>query len=331
MRFGKENEWKSGQVYLFFTRFLLPECLKDVRRCLKKERIGPILKKLRDKEASNPSTTLSTNQALYVLYRNFPGLLPEFQSDLNWLNNFNAVTRKKADSYIADKRKYTIKYGFTDIKKIFKDTFGRESKEFLYISVYEEFPSRDDLGKLVINPPNMTGNVEKTMNYIVKTMDFFGRVVVRFSDATSKLISNYIAKYRLKNGEYLFGTFGKDGKMSATIAAWLVEAGIKDGKVQGQTKTPGAINLLRHAYISQKIKEEDVMKLSETMKHSPLATELYVRKIQPLLVENMINIDERKLVYEEPEMIQTRSRVLEKRKREEEAKKKAKKGRVVVI
>ena len=344
MRFGKEDNWQSGQVYLFFTRFLPPECLKDVRRCLKKERIGPILKKLRDKEASNPSTTLSTNQALYVLYRNFPGLLPEFQTDLNWLNNFNAVTKKKADSYIADKRKYTIKYGFTDIKKIFKDTFGRESKEFLYISVYEEFPSRDDLGNLVINPPNMMGNVEKTMNYIVKkngvwtiylnvykTMDFFGRVVVRFSDATSTLISNYIAKHRLKNGEHLFGTFGKDGKMSATIATWLVEAGIKDGKVQGQTKTPGAINLLRHAYISQKIKEEDVMELSETMKHSPLATELYVRKIQPLLVENMIKIDERKLVYEEPEMIQTRSRVLEKRKREEEAKKKAKKGRVVVI
>ena len=119
--------------------------------------------------------------------------------------------------------------------------------------------------------------------------------------------------------------------MSATVAAWLVEAGVKDGKVQGQTKTPGAINLLRHSYISQKIKEEDVIKLSETMKHSPLATELYVRKIQPLLVENMIKIDERKLVYEEPEMIQTRSRVLEKRKREEEAKKKAKKGRVLVI
>ncbi|CCO20079.1 unknown protein [Bathycoccus prasinos] len=339
-RVGKEDNWQSGQLYLFFKKHLPAECLKDVRRCLRKERIGPILRKVRDDEAANPSTTLSTNQALYVLYQNFPGLLPEFQADLNWLNNFNAVTKKKADAYIADKRKYTIEYGFTDIKKIFKDTFGRESKEFLYISVYEECPSRDDLGKLVINPPNMTENVEKTMNYIVKknglwtiylnvykTMDFFGRVVVRFSNATSKLISNYITKHRIKNGEYLFGSFGKDGKMSATVAAWLVEAGIKDGKVQGQTKTPGAINLLRHAYVSQKIKEEDVLTLSETMKHSPLATELYVRKIQPVLVENMIKIDERKLVYEEPEMIQTRSRVLEKRKREEEAKKKAKKGR----
>ena len=120
MRVGKENDWKSGQIYLFFRRHLPPECLKDVRRCLRKERIGPILRKVRDNEAANPSTTLSTNQALYVLYRNFPGLLPEFQADLNMLNNFNAVTKKKADSYIAEKRKYTIKYGFTDIKKCLK-------------------------------------------------------------------------------------------------------------------------------------------------------------------------------------------------------------------
>ena len=56
--------------------------------------------------------------------------------------------------------------------------------------------------------------------------------------------------------------------MSATIAAWLVEAGIKDGKVQGQTKTPGAINLLRHAYISQKIKErrrDEIIRDDETL------------------------------------------------------------------
>ena len=79
MRVGKENDWKSGQVYLFFTRYLPAECLKDVRRCLRKEHIDPILRKVRGDEAANPSTTLSTNQALYVLYRNFP-LLPEFQA-----------------------------------------------------------------------------------------------------------------------------------------------------------------------------------------------------------------------------------------------------------
>ena len=57
-RVGKENDWKSGQLYLFFRRHLPPECLKDVRRCLRKERIGPILRKVRDNEAANPSTTL---------------------------------------------------------------------------------------------------------------------------------------------------------------------------------------------------------------------------------------------------------------------------------
>ena len=84
-------------------------------------------------------------------------------------------------------------------------------------------------------------------------------------------------------------------------------------------------------YIAELYQGRRRYEIIRAMKHSPLATELYVRKIQPLLVENMIKIDERKLVYEEPEMIQTRSRVLEKRKREEEAKKRAKKGRVVVI
>ena len=56
--------------------------------------------------------------------------------------------------------------------------------------------------------------------------------------------------------------------MSLPIAAMLVEAGVKDGKVLGQTKTPGAINLLHYVYISQEIKEEYVIKLSQMMKHS---------------------------------------------------------------
>ena len=89
-------------------------------------------------------------------------------------------------------------------------------------------------------------------------MDLFGRVDVRFSEATSKLITNYIARQKLRNGEHLFGTFGKDGKMSGTVATWLIEADVKHGKVMGQTKTPGAINLLRHVYISEKIKDSQI-------------------------------------------------------------------------
>ncbi|CAL6331052.1 unnamed protein product [Bathycoccus prasinos] len=51
MRPGKENDWKSGQVHLFFTSQAI-------------------------KKRPNPSTMPSTNQALYVLYRNFPRQLP---------------------------------------------------------------------------------------------------------------------------------------------------------------------------------------------------------------------------------------------------------------
>ena len=51
------------------------------------------------------------------------------------------------DPNCKDKQKYTLEY--------FKKVCGDD----VYISVYKEFPSRDDLGKLVINPSDMTGNV----------------------------------------------------------------------------------------------------------------------------------------------------------------------------
>ena len=119
MRFGKENDWKSEQLYLIIRRHLATEYLKDVRRRLRKERIGLMLKIIREKEASKPSTTLLTYQALYVLYQIFLSLFPEFQTDLNcWVNKFNAVTKKQADAYTVDKRKYTIRYGQCGFMKL---------------------------------------------------------------------------------------------------------------------------------------------------------------------------------------------------------------------
>ena len=81
-------------------RFMPAECLKDVRRCLRKERVGPTLRKIRDDEASNPSTTLSTNQALFVLYRNFTGLLPEFKEDLIELVKQFQRRRKEESGFV---------------------------------------------------------------------------------------------------------------------------------------------------------------------------------------------------------------------------------------
>ena len=129
------------------------------------------LTKIREDELANPITTLNYLQALFVLLNNYPGLLPEFKPDLDWLNSFNAKAKLATSAYIAEKTKYTIPFNFTQIRELFEDRFGKKTDPYTYISIYGEAPSRDDWGLVMINPPPMDGQKEKKMNYIVRGDD----------------------------------------------------------------------------------------------------------------------------------------------------------------
>jgi hypothetical protein len=142
-----------------------------VRNCLKRAKLEPVLTKIREDELANPITTLNYLQALFVLLNKYPGLLPEFKPDLDWLNSFNAKAKLATSAYLAEKTKYTIPFNFTQIRELFEDRFGKNTDPYTYISIYEEAPSRDDWGLVVINPPPMDGQKEKKMNYIVRGDD----------------------------------------------------------------------------------------------------------------------------------------------------------------
>ena len=329
IRFGSKKNYRSGQIYNFFTKYMSDECFKNVRNCLKRAKLEPVLTKIREDELANPITTLNYLQALFVLLNNYPGLLPEFKPDLDWLNSFNAKAKLATSAYIAEKTKYTIPFNFTQIRELFEDRFGKNTDPYTYISLYEEAPSRDDWGSVMINPPPMDGQKEKQMNYIVrgdegiwtfylnvyKTAKFFDfkRFDTQFSPEVSKIIDAHIKRNKYKDGDYVFGKPKKGGGMSSIVAGWLIDAGVKDGKPAKETETPGAINILRHAYVTEYFPDSDRQKLSEALKHSPLTTPFYVREIDPKLTEKMLEIQKNKISYEEREpMIMTRSKTRKK-------------------
>ena len=101
IRFGSKKNYRSGQIYNFFTKYMSDECFKNVRNCLKRAKLEPVLTKIREDELANPITTLNYLQALFVLLNNYPGLLPEFKPDLDWLNTFNAKAKLATSAYLA--------------------------------------------------------------------------------------------------------------------------------------------------------------------------------------------------------------------------------------
>lgn len=87
--------------------------------------------------------------------------------------------------------------------------------------------------------------------------------------------------------------FGK-AKMSDKVRKMLIEGGIKtsDQTKRGAKVNVGSINLLRKAYVTDKFEnnpsmtEEERIDLASAMRHSPVVTESYVRKVFKEVNEN---------------------------------------------
>ena len=185
---------------------------------------------------------------------------------------------------------------------------GKISKEWLYISMYDEQPVRDNYGALKIifeevpevfldrveqnfKDPlvkqklmeiNKIGNILYVSQdeskpimlafHVYKTSKAYGITFIPFSINVSRDIRLYISQ--LKNKTYLFGK----SAMSNFVSKMLYAAGIKkksgDPGYQPGFNTKGAINLLRQAFVSRAMNEPsfsavDKETLALAMKHSP--------------------------------------------------------------
>jgi hypothetical protein len=162
--------------------------------------------------------------------------------------------------------------------------FGDKSKQFLIASMYNEVTVRDDFQlTLIATEREMTSD---TQNYLVvprivknnctviiqsyKTSSKYGILKQKVSTVLSKMLRDWITVNKLSHGDLLF----QNKTLSDYVSTMNKSVGANSG-----------INYLRHAKISevmsrQVMSDEDRVKFSRRMAHSPMTSLSYVRSIK---------------------------------------------------
>ena len=187
------------------------------------------------------------------------------------------------------------------MKRVFKK-YPAGSKERLYISMYDQFPGRDDVSSLWVDDtdidvpdtdrglelvkkntlfiPNNTRR--KSMNKAVfvlrdyKTSSIYGTRRFEFDEKVTKDIVKYVKDNNITGARRVPYLFGK-GSMSSWVGSLLDSIGLKERKKAN-------INYLRRSYVSTELDKEGVSpeqrrKLAWDMKHSPAGSLKYWRKL----------------------------------------------------
>jgi hypothetical protein len=166
---------------------------------------------------------------------------------------------------------------FDDYIKKINDKFGKESKQYVVVSLYHELPLRDDMQLKIVDSVKATK--DKEFNYLVLNKSPKGRVVIHnyktskglgtidkeLTSGLTKILKKYMNSKDDK--EYLF----TDKKMSSYVQKMNTALGLK-----------GGTNLMRHMAVNEfepdsKSAEEKVA-LAQTMGHSVQTQKKYKQK-----------------------------------------------------
>ena len=196
----------------------------------------------------------------------------------------NAFETLKLDSIDANIKAFdtTEIFSFAEYLEKIKEKFGELSKEYVMSKLYEEVTVRDDFRLKVV--PNFNDTVSEIENYIVvpidshhrltiiineyKTSSKYGPIREELSRPLSNLIREFIKHMGIRYGEYLFGR----AKTNSNFVS----------KMNKQIGIDGGINNYRHMKASEiKYKDnKERAKLAMKMKHSPLVSLRYLRKLK---------------------------------------------------
>tara|TARA_B100001996_G_scaffold332915_1_gene282266 strand:- start:18 stop:740 length:723 start_codon:yes stop_codon:yes gene_type:complete len=221
---------------------------------------------------------LSVMMELYPTGRSLAKQLPTSYAILQQVKTEREL---KSQAYLETKQDANeqLPYDWNEVEDIVTGKLGYLSRQDMYIKLFAENPSRDDLGDLTINPERASGNyIRITGNDVTfyldeyKTKGQYGQIKNKLSRELSAQIKEYIRINGLSVGDRLFGK----GKMSDFVSKLVTEAGVRPAGMRG------GINLLRRIYVSTKVRqglsETERFELALAMKHTPLATLKYIRQ-----------------------------------------------------
>ena len=159
----KEPEmWKGsgGQFYNLFNRWRPDVCDGDITHCLKD--VDDLIQFVLNYKDISQSTKEQWLECLIVVVREYPAFgIERFRDTYNKLESAIKQIKSKVDSQRIKRRAEERITSFDEIKELIEKEFGKDSKEFLYISMYNELPSRDDMNNLMITYQSIDSDTRK--------------------------------------------------------------------------------------------------------------------------------------------------------------------------
>ena len=321
----KSGKWNGKGTFYTTIKAWNDECLDDLSKCLK--HIDKLIDFVRNRVKDDgqpyaPTAKQGMLESINPILKDYPAF---DEPDVTKLRD-EAVEKidkilatefkSKSEAYKIKKRETEQIDSWDTIKQEIEREFPIGTEQYLYINIFEQAPSRDDLANLSVydtyeslkiedmdNPNKLidlkddvkryandgrnnavilhkTGAIFAFYNY--KTSNLYGDQYVKVDGNLRQLIDDYVSNGLID--VELFSFKGK--KMTTFVSNMLKKAGLKGDS----SKNKGAINLLRKALITKKteelqqlsdISEADRIALAKLMRHSVVISPTYLRKIKP--------------------------------------------------
>ena len=265
----------TGKNYKSRTNYIFKMIDGNVLDAIKSKEVLKIILE----RGGSASTIKGAVQVFLKLIKEYPGLLDAVGEKIyNTYNKFFLEANAEMSSgYIQkaiDKDEEDAIEPFTELKKKVYEKFNEGSDQRLYMDLYEIAPVRDNFGRLLI-VPKVADAKDKTKNYYVISNH---QLIINHHKSQNKYGT---LKYKIPKPVWKkihLGrpyVFNRAESLSPFVGDMLKAIGVE-----------GAINTLRHSYLSEqldgeKIKDPQIRKeLFQRMAHSQSAQLGYIRALK---------------------------------------------------